>query len=125
MPLPLIFDRDLILKLIGRRPAARVGGLIEKFRSFRQFLQLLPLRGRELFGIDFRGNLEARDPSGLLATHTHRFPPPENPWVRVASSARGFIISDIRSMSEMMNPRALEATRTQGRSSSLPCGAYD
>src|SRR5262245_42066591 len=74
MPLPLIIDRDLILKLIGRRPGARFGGLIEKLRSFRQFLHLLPLRGRELFGIDFRGNLEARDPAGLLATHTHRFP---------------------------------------------------
>src|SRR5262245_50710417 len=43
----------------------------------------------------------------------------KTPWVRIASSVRGFIISEIRSMFEMMNPRTLEAMRTQGSRRSL------
>jgi hypothetical protein len=38
----------------------------------------------------------------------------ENLWVRIASSVRGFVISDIDQMSEITNPRTLEAMRTQG-----------
>ena len=34
-------------------------------------------------------------------------------WVRIAFSVRGFVISDIDRMSVVMNPRTLEAMRTQ------------
>jgi hypothetical protein len=43
----------------------------------------------------------------------------KRPWVRIASSVLGFMISDIRSMSEIMNPSTLEAMRTQGFSEEI------
>jgi hypothetical protein len=85
MFLPLIFNSDFVLKLIGHWLTARFRRLVEEFRPLEEFLHLSPLGGREVIGINFRADLQARDSAGLLATHTHHFPPAGN----VARAGRG------------------------------------